>query len=93
MLEAEYGFRATERGSLWRRYDNRRLCRQERETLRYRERPSRIGLLPIEIAVVMYREVMRATLEQPDDSLSWMTVPVGLDKVAPTLGRRFSDSL
>ena len=63
MLGAERELRAVERGPIWRRNDNRRLRQREQETLRYRERLSRIRLLPIEIVVVIYGEVMSAAFK------------------------------
>ena len=63
MLGAERGIGAVENGRIWLRNDNRRLRQQDQETLRYRERPSRIRLLPIEIVVVIYGEVMSAAFK------------------------------
>ena len=93
MLGAESGLLAVERGSIWRRNGNRRLRQREQETLRYRKRLSRIRLLPIEIAVMIYREVMSTAFKQPDNALCRMRVDIGLTRDAPTLGRRLSDSL
>jgi len=93
MLGAERGFRAVERELIWLRNDNRRLHRQEQETLRYRERPSRIGLLSIEVAVVIFSQVMSTALKQPDDTLCGMKVDIASPTNLPTLGRRFSDRL
>ena len=93
MLKAERGLRAVARGPIWRRNDNRRLHRQEQETLRYRERPSTIGLLSIEVAVVILSQVMSTALKQPDDTLCGEKVDIGSATNLPTLGRRFSDWL
>src|SRR6476660_4473900 len=93
MLRVERGLRAVECGPIWRRNDNRRLHRQEQETLRYRERPSRIGLLSIEIAIVIFGQVMSTALKQPNDTLCGMKVNIDLATIWPTLGRRLCDRL
>src|SRR3990172_10246323 len=93
MLGAERGQRAVERGLIWLRNDIRRLRQREQETLRYRERPSMVRSLSIEVAVVIFSKVMRTALKQPDDTQCRMRVDMGLAPDLPTLGRRLSDSL
>ena len=93
MLGAERGLRAVERGLIWLRNDNRRLRQREQETLRYREKPSRVRSLPIEVAVVIFSKVMSSALKQSDDTLCRVRVAIGLARDLPALGRRFSDSL
>lgn len=93
MLGAERWIGVVECELMWQRNDNRRLHQREQETLRYRERPSKVRSLSIEVAVVIFSKVMRTALKQSDDTLRRMGVDIGLVRDLPTLGSGFCDSL
>ena len=63
MLGAERELRVVARELTWQRNDNRRLRQREQETLRYREIPSRVIFLAIEVIVVIFSEVVSIALK------------------------------
>ncbi len=63
MLGAERELRLVARELTWQRNDNRRLRQREQETLRYREIPSRVIFLAIEVIVVIFSEVVSTALK------------------------------
>ena len=93
MLGAERELQVVARELTWQRNDNRRLRQREQETLRYREIPSRVISLAIEVIVVIFSEVMSTALKRPDDTLCRMRVDVSVASDLPALARRFCDSL
>lgn len=93
MLGDGHGSRAAEHALTWLQHDDRHLRQRERETLRYREIPSRARWwLSIQVAVVILSKIVGATPKQCDDTLRRVRRHSNLARRLPTLRCRLSDS-
>ena len=92
MLRAEPLIGVARCESIVQRYDNRhpRLPGQERR--RYRERPSTVTPLSIEVSVVTLGEIVDPTSKQPDNLMGRMARDIYADFFRGRLSRQFRDS-
>ncbi len=93
MLGVEPSIGVARRESMLPRYDNRHLRPPGQERRQYRERPSKVGSLSVEVPVVTLGEIVGPAPKQRDDLLGGMAGDIYTDGFGVRLSLRFRHSL